>query len=385
MAAIYNPSTDTSSSTAYIVTLIVTDDVGDEYSVKKHVDLEAGIVRSLPHAEFTYSISDTTVLFDASNSYDLDGGIISTYEWHFGDGGAVTVTQPTVSHKYTTYGPFTVSLKVTNSIGVGSSTVRRVIEDVSGGISKDLCFDVRFNEDNNGYVYFDATCTPGISEDHNMVWNFGDGSGDTPYDAIVSHKYSSSGDYTVSVRTPNYNSLSKQITVNIVPYMSVYIGYNPWKHLSTECEEALTQTVILEARNPRYTGTLISEWEAIPTDEFSEYETVIFTKEGEVIELDLPEVINYSLRYRLTDDTGLYSYWDYAPPANLYIQPSVDFTYKVDPTTYTVYFDASNTTFECDGVSLGTITSYNWDFGNGISNIGETPSVVYSPLQYTVH
>ena len=52
--------------------------------------------------------------FDATNSVDVDGEIVS-YEWDFGDGA--TATGATVSHTYTTEGRFTARLVVTDDQG----------------------------------------------------------------------------------------------------------------------------------------------------------------------------------------------------------------------------------------------------------------------------
>lgn len=69
-----------------------------------------------PVADFSYSPDlpavDATVNFDASASYDPDGGDIINYSWDFGDGtyGAGQKT----SHVYTAVGSYTVTLTVTD-------------------------------------------------------------------------------------------------------------------------------------------------------------------------------------------------------------------------------------------------------------------------------
>ena len=52
------------------------------------------------------------VTFSGVNSYDLDGTLIVSYEWDFGD--ETTGTGETIDHTYTTVGIYTVTLRVTD-------------------------------------------------------------------------------------------------------------------------------------------------------------------------------------------------------------------------------------------------------------------------------
>jgi hypothetical protein len=59
--------------------------------------------------------TNQTIVFDASDSYDADGIIIS-YEWNFGDG--TTMTGQHVSHMYVLPGQYFVTLKVIDDTGM---------------------------------------------------------------------------------------------------------------------------------------------------------------------------------------------------------------------------------------------------------------------------
>jgi PKD repeat protein len=83
-----------------------------------------------PVASFTYSPSEPVVndivTFNASASYDPDGGAIVFYEWNFGDGNITTVSEPIITHVYTTAGDFNVTLTVTDDddqIGTLTKTI----------------------------------------------------------------------------------------------------------------------------------------------------------------------------------------------------------------------------------------------------------------------
>lgn len=76
-----------------------------------------------PVADFTYSVNDLTVRFDASNSSDSDGNITS-YAWSFGDGS--TGSGVTTSHTYAAAGTYTVQLIVTDEDGATDSVEQSV-------------------------------------------------------------------------------------------------------------------------------------------------------------------------------------------------------------------------------------------------------------------
>ncbi len=75
-----------------------------------------------PVADFEYSpdpfdypghpIQGETIAFDASASYDPDGGVITLYEWDFGD--ETSDTGQSVTHAYDTAGSYLVTLTVTD-------------------------------------------------------------------------------------------------------------------------------------------------------------------------------------------------------------------------------------------------------------------------------
>lgn len=80
-----------------------------------------------PTASFTFSPSEiivnTQINFDASQSSDADGEIVS-YQWNFGDGN--TSTGSIVTHAYSALGEYTASLVVVDNDGVVSSYSRTI-------------------------------------------------------------------------------------------------------------------------------------------------------------------------------------------------------------------------------------------------------------------
>ena len=71
-----------------------------------------------PVASFTYTptapILGDIVIFNASASYDPDGGRIRSYGWDFDDGTVYTILDSITYHNYTTFGTYNVTLRVTD-------------------------------------------------------------------------------------------------------------------------------------------------------------------------------------------------------------------------------------------------------------------------------
>jgi hypothetical protein len=77
-----------------------------------------------PTAIFTYSpespVVSQQIIFDATESYDLNGHIIN-YAWNFGDETKANTTEPLQVHTYALPENYTVTLTVTDSEGYKAS------------------------------------------------------------------------------------------------------------------------------------------------------------------------------------------------------------------------------------------------------------------------
>jgi PKD repeat protein len=80
-----------------------------------------------PIAAFSASCTGLTCSFDGSGS-SAPGSSITSYAWDFGDGG--TSTGVHASHTYSGAGTYTVSLTVTNSVGLTATTTQMVSPSV---------------------------------------------------------------------------------------------------------------------------------------------------------------------------------------------------------------------------------------------------------------
>jgi hypothetical protein len=138
----------------------------------------------------------TVIQFDARQSYDPDGTIVS-YTWDFGDGQAGTGAL--VSHQYGSPGTYTVSLIVVDDDKIASQCETTVeiwgpcgdcppVCDTGGPYQGIVGESVLL--DGSG-SYSATPCVPIVS----FAWDFGDGV--TGLGQQVSHTYSAPGLFTV--------------------------------------------------------------------------------------------------------------------------------------------------------------------------------------------
>ena len=177
----------------YIVALTVTDNDGATSTATS----TKIVLNRPPVASFTENA--TTVLtgevisFDASDSDDADGSIVS-YVWDFGD--EVEATGVTVTHVYADDGVYTVTLTVTdddeatasaNAVKIVSNRppVASFTENATTVLTGEvISFDAFSSEDPDGYII-------------SYLWDFGDET--TAVDVEVNHAYEDDGVYTVTL------------------------------------------------------------------------------------------------------------------------------------------------------------------------------------------
>ena len=177
----------------YHVTLTITNNSGQTDQVEHDVTVD-----SAPTAAFSTPAGaqalGTSLGFDASASAAAAGGSITSYSWNFGDGAAGTGVTP--NHRYNSPGHYTVSLTVTDELGLTNTTTHQVTVDAAPAAS----FSAAPSPATVGpSVAFDGS---GASDTLGAItsysWEFGDGaigSGPAP-----SHPYASPGDTRSGLR-----------------------------------------------------------------------------------------------------------------------------------------------------------------------------------------
>jgi len=208
----------------YTVALNVTDN--DGLSDVFTVGITVWPTQIPPFAYFVYSPPaipvNSTVTFDASGSYDLDGNI-TQYMWDFGDTNTTTVTTPIITHIYTAVGNYTVMLNVTDNEGLFSIfsrniTVRVLIPPVANftyspslpSVDYPVAFDASASSDEDGTIVL-------------YMWDFGDDTTASTADPEIDHIYTATGNYTVELTVIDNDGLNDSMTTQITVLPAI-----PW-------------------------------------------------------------------------------------------------------------------------------------------------------------
>ena len=205
------------SSGSFTVILQVTDDDGNTGSTTQTISIGAN---DKPVVAFIFSPTSPTVdqdvHFDASDSYDADGTIV-TYYWDFGDGS--TGSGLTVIHRYSSKGSYSVYLRVTDNSGNTANTTKSLtVSDNQSPTAAFIYSPDKILEGDTAHFNASQSSDPdGTIEEYE--WDFGDGNHGTGKE--VSHTYSKFGTYQVTLvvtdNSGNSDSVTEDLKVEALP------------------------------------------------------------------------------------------------------------------------------------------------------------------------
>lgn len=301
-----------------------------------------------------------SLTFDGSGSTDSDGSIVS-YSWDFGDGNTATGVSPT--HTYLTAGTFTVSLTVTDdagdtgtdnttaTIGLGNQPpVANANGPYSGTVNVALSFDGSASNDPDGMII-------------SYSWDFGDGN--TGTGANPTHTYTTANMYNVTLTVMDDAGATDSIgtTANIVP---VVVNQPPIADANGPYSGTVGVAIIFDgSASTDADGTIVSyNWD------YGDGNTGTGITPSHTYGVDG----NFTVSLTVTDDAGATTSSTTTASIGAVNQPPV--SDPNGPYSGTVgvalIFDGSASTD-----SDGTIVSYAWDFGDGNTGTGVTPSHTY--------
>jgi len=330
-----------SATNTYTITLTVTDNMGLTNSTSESVYVE--LPKMPPIAAFTYTTDQLTVYVDASASSDPDGTIVS-YDWSWGDG--TSGTGMTASHVYAMAGTYEITLMVTDNDGLTDSatamvTVARINLKPIASFTYTVV-DLTVSVDASGSSDPDGFITT-------YEWDWGDGATDSGVTA--SHTYASYGTYTITLTVIDdlgaMDTESKSVRLNAPPVASFTASVDK-------------KTVTVDASGSTDDGMIVSyawDW-GDGTTGTGKIASHVYGAYG-----------TYTITLTVTDDGGLTD--STSRSIDIVNTPPVA-AFTVTINVLTVSVDASASTDD------GTIVSYAWDWGDGVTGAGKTASHTYA-------
>ena len=303
-----------------------------------------------PVASFTTSCSGFTCTFNGASSPDPDSSIAS-YVWDFGDGTAGAGV--TATHTYATRGRYSVTLTVSDDRGATASVTMAVELNVRPyAYGQVTCDGVNCN-----FVGSSSWDPDGTVVAHQ--WAFGDGA--TATGPQASHTYSAPGNYLATLTvTDNEGATSTQM-------MTAFASKPPIASFNPTCNR-LTCTFDASASfDPD--GSIVSYQWAFGDGTYGS---------GAIVSHTYPSAGTRGVLLIVNDNLGkqasITRYVTVAPTP----PPIASFTSACSHLT--CVFDGSSST-----APGGTVTSHEWQFGDGTSSWGSAVSHTYGvPGTYTV-
>ena len=341
----------------YTVTLKVTDDKGATSSTS----VTKTVLNRSPIASFTESagtvLTNETIYFNASSSYDPDGSIVS-YFWDFGDGN--NATGVTVSHAYVDKGSYTVTLTVSDNDGETSSisstktvlnrspTASFVYSPSSPIAGETVTFDASSSYDPDGYI-------------SNYTWNFGDGNMTTVANPTITHIYAAEGKYTVTLTVEDNDAAndSAEATVDIRNYPTAAFTFSP-------VSPGQGLPVTFDASSSKPNGGVIVNY----TWNFGDGNITTVTLS--VVTHVYQVAGNYTVTLTVIDSEELSD--SHSETVEVGVPPVAAFTFSpVAPFAgESITFDASSS-YDPDGY----ISNYTWNFGDGNMTTVANPTITH--------
>jgi len=150
---------------------------------------------------------NANINFSSNGSIDTDGSIAS-YSWNFGDGTTSTLINP--SHSYATADTFTVSLTVTDNLGL-THTASTTATTTTTNQAPTVVINGPYSGDTDVAVSFSSS---GSSDADGSIasysWDFGDGT--TSTQANPDHTYTAANSYTISLSITDNQGLTESAT-----------------------------------------------------------------------------------------------------------------------------------------------------------------------------
>ena len=329
----------------YIVRLLAIDQYGCKDSVSKNTYIDISIPRAMFFVSDSFSTCPPLLVkfTDSSSNY-------RSVKWDFGDGNSSTLENP--SHYYTLPGIYFAKLIVTGPGGCVDSTRQRInVRGPRGSFSY-----VPLQGCNPYNVKFIATTLDRIS----FTWDFSDGTTIATNDSIVSHTYTSAGDYVPKM-------ILRDITGCTVPI----VGTDTIRVREVSANFSLIQSMFCDSASVNFYDSTVSN-DLIASWHWDFGDGGTSSVQNPSYQYRSPGT--YDVRLIVTTETGCKDSTTLKDSVKVFKGPVIDI---VGDTAACV---SSQLDIEARVISGNAgLLSWQWNFGNGSSFQGKDPP----PQAYT--
>lgn len=342
-----NPSHEYAAPGTYNVGLTITGSNGCVASNTTPVT-----VYPKPNANFTSTsmCAYDAIPFSSATSNVAAPSTITSYAWSFGDGTTSTLANPT--HLYPNDGTFTATLIVsTENLCLDTISIPVIVHPVPVAnftVTNQCLYDAL------PFSSLTSTInTPGTIA--NYAWDFGDGTTSTL--ANPSHQYATDGTYNVNLLLTSNHGCTNDIILTAVAHPVPVPAFT----FTNQCTydpvpfNAATSTINAPSTITNYSwnfGNAISGVGPNPAN--------LYATDGV-----------YNVTLTTTSNNGCVN--TLMQPITVYPVPVANFTYQSQCLYDAVPFSAAISTINAPG----TITNYDWSFGDGNTSTDPNPSNIY--------
>ena len=362
---VQNPEHIYADPGTYRVVITVTDSGGLQASGTRQITV-LPLGNNPPIANFNFSQQNRKLIVDFTDTSSDSDGIISLWNWDFGDGSTDLVQNPT--HAYSLAGTYQVTLKVTDSGGKFSSITKNVIvaplinlppiiNNISGSQISFTPLQAKFTEistDPDGFIT-------------KWDWNFGDGQTFSTTNSLLknpTHTYFLPGTYTVRL-TVSDDGLADGTEIKTatssteITIVSPPANKPPIALFNVDINNILAPTVInFTDLSSDLDGKIVSWLWEFETNSSLFFNVQTYQK---VVSYRFKRSGIYPVKLTVTDDGNLTNTYIFEVNIKNNL-PVAEISAFPNPTlsqTQVNFF--GNNSYDVDG----SITKYSWDFGDG--------------------
>jgi gliding motility-associated-like protein len=322
-------------------------------------------VYASPTASFTANgvcSGAATTFTDNSTPVAPSTGAVTSWDWDFDNNGTTDNTSQNPSNSYAAAGNYTTALIVTSANGC-KDTIRKTINVWGRAVPNFTPSGVCFNSATTFTNLTSTSVNPNTGSASSYTWNFGNGGSSTQTSPVYTYTNVANATTNTNYNATLFVTTSNGCTDSITKVVTVYSLPTPDFKADSVCFGS--PTTLQDISNANGNPFLFFRWDwdndgnpEVTNNSLSTQNT--FTTWGSI-------PINYTVI--TSPNGGLLNCWS-SVSKNIWVHPSPVAAFS----TGNKCIDAQPVQVNAGGSSIpvGTITGYDWTFGDGSSSIANT-------------